>query len=163
MTRQADTNPRVRLVGGFITGVILAAAEGLTSGFVLLDSLLFVALTALVYWLLTPLARLSLRHPLQAGLLAALAGAGVGALWWAALAPDYWVWLPISVGAGLALMSLAPFDSTAAPSPKVPPKGGSSCNAVLRTRQDDRTGEPTVRPNSDDERGKVTVTSTGAA
>ena len=108
--RKAVTDPWARVAMGVPVAIIAVAADAWKHGFHPVRFASGVVLTVLGFWLLTPLAELSDRSPFRAGVLAALFGAGSGAVWWAAFSPGFTIWIAISIGSGLAVFSLAPFD-----------------------------------------------------
>ena len=123
--RHAVKDPSARVVMSVPAAVIVIAADAWRHGFHPVRFALSAVLTVLGFWLLTPLAELSERSPLRAGLLTATFGAGIGAFWWAAFSPGFTIWIANSVGCGVALFSLAPFDAQqprghAGPPPKRP-------------------------------------------
>jgi len=95
---------------GLYTALLIVAADAWVSGLHPVRSALSAVMTLLGFWLLTPTAELSERAPLKAGVLAAFFGAGVGAAWWAVTASAYSIWIPLSIGSGVALFSLAPIE-----------------------------------------------------
>ena len=110
-SRRPVTDPRSRMLMGLSAAVLIVAADAWVSGLHPVRCALSAVMTLLGYWLLTPTAELSERTPLRAGVLAAFFGAGVGAAWWALTASTYAIWIPLSIGSGVALLSLAPVES----------------------------------------------------
>lgn len=109
-SRRVVTDPRARLLLGVVCAAFVVTADVWLSGFYSLRSTSTAVFVTLSFWLLTPVAEFSERAPLRAGCVAALFGTGIGSLWWALLSPGFWIWIPMSVGACLALFSLAPLD-----------------------------------------------------
>ena len=109
--RRPVTDPRVRVLTGLGTAGVLIAADAWLSGIHPGRFISTAVMVPLGYWLLTPVAELSARRPAKAGLLAGLFGAGLGSIWWALSSVAYSIWVMLSIGRCVALLSLAPVDA----------------------------------------------------
>ena len=116
MRKSADrrvplTDPKSRTWLGLFAAACIVPVDVWVDGLHPLRCAVIVVAAPLGMRFLTPIADLSTREPLKAGVLAALMGAGAGALWWASFSPVYSIWVVTSIGACVALYSLAPMET----------------------------------------------------
>ena len=126
------SNPSERVGLGVVFSLFVLGSDVIFSEVTIGRGALTILMTTLTLWLLTPTARLSGRRPFYAALQAAFVGAGAGAIWWAIASPAFWIWIPISVGAGVAVMSLAPLVDEPHTSGEPPPRSHPAAAAKDR-------------------------------
>lgn len=94
---------RARIGWALISGLVLAASAIWFGGVGWMGALLTLAGFTAFFVTLAAVADLAAWRPVDGMTVAALSGAGAGAIWWSILRPSLSIWVPIATGVMLGL------------------------------------------------------------